>query len=145
MNVKSGGFVTLRKRGMLRGCIGYILPIEPLQDTIAKMAVSAATQDHRFPSVSLDEMKEIDIEISVLSIPRRVQSVDEIVMGTHGVIVRRGGRQGVFLPQVATETGWDRETFLENLCAGKAGLPKDAWKDKDTELLIFTAQLFEED
>ena len=145
LKVKQGAFVTLRKGGMLRGCIGYILPIKPLQDTIAEMAVSAATQDHRFPPVSLDEMKEINIEISVLSVPRLVQNVDEIVMGTHGVIVQRGGRQGVFLPQVATETGWDRETFLENLCAGKAGLPKDAWKDKDTELLIFTAQLFEED
>ena len=144
LKVKQGAFVTLRKQGMLRGCIGYILPIKPLQDTIAEMAVSAATQDHRFPPVSLDELKEIDIEISVLSVPRLVQNVDEIVMGTHGVIVRRGGRQGVFLPQVATETGWDREIFLEHLCAGKAGLPKNAWKDKDTELLIFTAQLFEE-
>ena len=66
-------------------------------------------------------------------------------MGKHGVIVRRGRRQGVFLPEVATETGWDRETFLEHLCWSKAGLPKDAWKDKDTELLIFTAQLFEEE
>ena len=109
------------------------------------MAVSAATQDPRFPPVSLGELKDIHIEISVLSIPRLVENADEIVMGTHGVIVRKGRRQGVFLPQVATETGWDRETFLENLCAGKAGLSKDAWKDKNTELHIFTAQLFEED
>ena len=83
--------------------------------------------------------------ISVLSVPRRVQSADEIELGKHGVIVRQGPRQGVFLPQVATETGWDKETFLEHLCWGKAGLPKGAWKDKDTELYVFTAQLFEEE
>jgi AmmeMemoRadiSam system protein A len=109
------------------------------------MAVAAAMEDPRFPTVTLDEMKDIHIEVSVLSIPRRVQSADEIEMGKHGVIVRRGHRQGVFLPQVATETGWDRETFLENLCSHKAFLPKDAWKDKDTELLVFTAQVFEEE
>jgi len=145
MKVKQGAFVTLRKRGTLRGCIGYIEPIESLCDAVADMAVSAATQDPRFPKVSMDEMKDINIEISVLSIPRRVESADEIELGKHGVIVQRGGRRGVFLPQVATETGWDKETFLEHLCYGKAGLPKDAWKDKGTDLIIFTAQLFEEE
>ncbi len=145
MKVKQGAFVTLRKHGTLRGCIGHIMPIKPLEDTIADMAIAAATEDPRFPPVSSDEMKEIDIEISVLSVPRRLQSADEIEMGKHGVIVRRGPRQGVFLPQVATETGWDRVTFLEHLCSGKAFLPKDAWKDKDTELLVFTAQVFEEE
>ena len=81
----------------------------------------------------------------MLSIPRRGQNVDNIEMGKHGVIVRRGRNQGVFLPQVATETGWDRKTFLERLCSSKAGLPADAWKDEGTELYIFTAQLFEEE
>ena len=145
LKVKQGAFVTLRKHGQLRGCIGHIIPIEPLCDTVADMAVAAAVEDPRFPTVTLDEMKDIHIEVSVLSIPRRVQSADEIEMGKHGVIVRRGHRQGVFLPQVATETGWDRETFLENLCSHKAFLPKDAWKGKDTELLVFTAQVFEEE
>ena len=145
LKVKQGAFVTLRKHGTLRGCIGHIIPIESLQDTIVDMAVAAATEDPRFPQVTMAEMKEIDIEISVLSVPRRVQNAEEIEMGKHGVIVRSGRRQGVFLPQVATETGWDRETFLEHLCSGKAGLPADAWKDEGTELYIFTAQLFEEE
>jgi AmmeMemoRadiSam system protein B/AmmeMemoRadiSam system protein A len=145
MEVEQGAFVTLRKHGQLRGCIGHIIPVEPLCDTVADMAVAAATGDPRFPSVTLDEMMDIHVEISVLSIPRRVQSADEIELGKHGVIVRRGSRQGVFLPQVATETGWDKETFLESLCSHKAFLPKDAWKDKDTELLVFTAQVFEEE
>jgi len=144
MRTKQGAFVTLRKQGALRGCIGHILPVESLQDTIVDMAIAAATQDPRFPQVTPEEMKGVHIEISVLSIPLRVQNVDEIEMGKHGVIVRKGRKQGVFLPQVATETGWDRETFLEHLCWSKAGLSKDAWKDKDTELYIFTAQLFEE-
>ena len=144
LKIKQGAFVTLRKHGDLRGCIGHIVPVEALCDTVSDMAVAAAVEDPRFSKVSMDEMKDIDIEISVLSIPKRVQSAEEIELGKHGVIVRKGMRQGVFLPQVATETGWDKATFLEHLCYGKAGLPKDAWKDKDTELYIFTAQLFEE-
>lgn len=145
LNIKQGAFVTLRKHDTLRGCIGHIVPIEPLCDTVADMAVAAATEDPRFRKVTIDEMKDIDIEISVLSIPRRVKSADEIELGKHGVIVKRGMQQGVFLPQVATETGWSKVEFLENLCYGKAGLPKDAWKDSNTELYVFTAQLFEEE
>ena len=145
MKIKQGAFVTLRKRGMLKGCIGHIIPVEPLCDTVRNMAIAAATEDPRFSPVSLNEMKDMSIEISVLSIPHRIESADEIELGKHGVIVRRGMRQGVFLPQVATETGWDKEAFLEHLCWSKAGLPKDAWKDEDTELYIFTAQLFEEE
>lgn len=145
LKVKQGAFVTLRKHGNLRGCIGHILPVEPLCDTVIDMAIASATEDPRFRRVTLDEMKDIDIEISVLSVPRRVKSADEIELGKHGVIVSKGMRKGVFLPQVATETGWDKVTFLEHLCADKAGLPKDAWKDKDTVLEVFTAQLFEEE
>ena len=144
LKVKQGAFVTLRKQGNLRGCIGHIVPMEPLSDTIIDMAIASATEDPRFRRVTPDEMKDIDIEISVLSIPRRVKNADEIEMGKHGVIVGRGMRKGVFLPQVADETGWDKVTFLQHLCADKAGLPKDAWKDKDTEIDIFTAQVFEE-
>lgn len=145
LKIKQGAFVTLRKHGMLRGCIGHIVPIEPLCDTVVDMAIAAATEDPRFQPVTLNELKDIDIEISVLSIPRSVQSADEIELGKHGVIVSKGMRKGVFLPQVATETGWDKVAFLEHLCRDKAGLSKDAWKEKDTELQVFTAQLFEEE
>jgi len=145
LKVKQGAFVTLRKHGNLRGCIGHILPVEPLCDTVIDMAIASSTEDPRFRRVTLDEMKDIDIEISVLSVPRRVKSADEIELGKHGVIVSKGMRKGVFLPQVATETGWDKVTFLEHLCADKAGLSKDAWKDKDTVIEVFTAQLFEEE
>jgi AmmeMemoRadiSam system protein A len=109
------------------------------------MAIAASTEDPRFRKVTMDEMKDINIEISVLSIPRRIKSADEIELGKHGVIVGKGMRRGVFLPQVATETGWDKVTFLEHLCADKAGLSKNAWKDKDTDIDVFTAQLFEEE
>lgn len=145
LRVKQGAFVTLNKQGNLRGCIGHIIPIEPLCDTVIDMAIASATEDPRFRRVTIDEMKDVDIEISVLSVPRKAKNADEIEMGKHGVIVSRGMRKGVFLPQVATETGWDKVTFLEHLCRDKAGLSKDAWKDPDTTLEIFTAQLFEEE
>ena len=109
------------------------------------MAVESAVHDPRFPPVTRGELKDIKIEISVLSQPKRVQDVNEIKMGTHGVIVKRGFNSGVFLPQVATETGWSRDEFLSRLCADKAGLPADAWKDKKTELYSFTAQVFGEE
>jgi hypothetical protein len=108
------------------------------------MAIESSTADPRFTPVGPEELKDIKIEISVLSEPRRVRSADEIRMGEHGVIVKSGYRSGVFLPQVATETGWSREEFLSNLCENKAGLPADAWKDKKTELYVFTAQVFSE-
>ena len=145
LKVKQGAFVTLRKNDNLRGCIGYIIAVELLYDAIIDMAIAASTEDSRFRKVTVDELKDIDIEISVLSIPRRVKSADEIELGKHGVIVSKGLRKGVFLPQVATETGWDKQTFLEHLCADKAGLSKDAWKDKGTDIDVFTAQLFEEE
>ncbi|MEK7397164.1 MAG: AmmeMemoRadiSam system protein B [Candidatus Poribacteria bacterium] len=145
LKVKQGAFVTLRKHDNLRGCIGYIIPVELLYDAIIDMAIAASTEDSRFRKVTVDELKDIDIEISVLSIPRRVKSADEIELGKHGVIVSKGLRKGVFLPQVATETGWDKQIFLEHLCADKAGLSKDAWKDKGTDIDVFTAQLFEEE
>ncbi len=139
-----GAFVTIHKEGRLRGCIGNIRGRQPLYLTVRDMAIEAATADPRFTPVTADELKDIDIEISVLSMPERVENVDEIKMGVHGVIVKRGNSGGVFLPQVATETGWTREEFLSNLCAHKAGLSPDAWKDKDTDLYSFTAQVFGE-
>lgn len=139
-----GAFVTIHKQGELRGCIGNIVGEGPLYLTVRDMAIEAATADPRFPSVSPRELKDIDIEISVLSKPQKVENVNEIKMGTHGVIVKKGFASGVFLPQVAIETGWTRDEFLSNLCAHKAGLSPDAWKDKETELFSFTAQVFGE-
>ena len=143
---KNGVFVTLKKKGELRGCIGCYTPTtKPLYETVADMAISAATQDPRFPKVTPEELEEIKIEISVLSELDKIDDVNKIETGKHGVVVRKGFRGGVFLPQVATETGWDREEFLSNLCAHKAGLSPDAWKDKDTKIYIFTVEKFEEE
>jgi AmmeMemoRadiSam system protein B/AmmeMemoRadiSam system protein A len=139
-----GAFVTLHKNGELRGCIGNYGK-EPLAKTIVNMAVAAASEDPRFKPVTREELKDIEIEISVLSPLRRARSADEIVLGKHGVIVKKGFRQGVFLPQVATETGWSKEEFLGQLCAQKAGLPYNAWADPSTELTVFTAQVFSEE
>jgi AmmeMemoRadiSam system protein A len=139
-----GAFVTLHKKGELRGCIGNIVGTQPLYLTIRDMAIESSTGDPRFPKVTLDELKDIDIEISVLSPLEKVKSAEDIVLGKHGVLVRRGLNSGVFLPQVADETGWSRDEFLSYLCAHKAGLPSDAWKDKKTELFVFTAEVFSE-
>ena len=117
--------------------------IHPL--TVRDMAIQA-TRDPRFIATPIlaDELKDIDIEISVLSEPQKVENVDEIKMGVHGVIVKKDYASGVFLPQVAEETGWTKEEFLSNLCAHKAGLSPEAWKDKETQLYSFTAQVFGE-
>ena len=108
------------------------------------MAVAAVRDDPRFTPVTAAELKDIRVEVSVLSKPRAVKSADEIIMGKHGVIVRRGMQGGVFLPQVATETGWTKEHFLSELCSQKAGLPPDCWKDPATRLEVFTAEVFGE-
>ncbi len=139
-----GAFVTLREHNELRGCIGSLTGEQPLYLTIRDMAVEAATGDPRFPPVNLPELKDIEIEISVLSPLKKVDSPDEIHLGTHGVLVRKGFKSGVFLPQVASETGWSKEEFLSNLCAHKAGLAPLAWKDKNTDMYIFTAEAFSE-
>ncbi len=141
---KRGVFVTLRRGEVLRGCIGFIEPVFPLYHAISECAISAATKDIRFPPVTVEELSKITIEISILSPTKRIVSVDEIKMGIHGVVVKKGLNQGIFLPQVAEETGWNKEEFLNHLCSGKAGLPPDAWKDKDTEIYIFTVEKFEE-
>ncbi len=144
LNKEMGAFVTLHEKGELRGCIGNIIGKGPLYLTVRDMAIESATGDPRFPKVKPDEMKDIDIEISVLSELEKVKDVNEIQMGVHGVLVRRGFNSGVFLPQVATETGWTREEFLTNLCAHKAGLLPDAWKHGDVDIYIFTAEVFGE-
>ena len=139
-----GAFVTLKKRGELRGCIGNIIGTKPLHMTVRDMAIESATGDPRFPKVTKEELKDIEIEISVLSPLKKVSSEQEIILGKHGVIVKRGFRQGVFLPQVATETGWTKEEFLSYLCTHKAGLNSSCWKEEGTELFVFSACVFSE-
>jgi AmmeMemoRadiSam system protein B/AmmeMemoRadiSam system protein A len=144
LNEEMGAFVTLHKHGDLRGCIGNIAGEGPLYLTVRDMAIQAAFSDRRFPPVSQREMKDIDIEISALSPLEKIEDPEKIIMGRHGVIVKSGFRSGVYLPQVATETGWTREEFMSSLCAHKAGLPADAWKTGDCEIYIFTAEVFGE-
>lgn len=141
-----GIFVTLNKKGELRGCIGLIISTgTPLWENVREMAIAAATEDNRFLPVAENELPELDYEISVLSEPRRINNWQEIKLGEQGVIVTRGSAKGVFLPQVATETGWDREEFLSQLCSQKAGLPPDCYKnDPQVKLEVFTAEVFSE-
>ena len=143
---KKGVFVTLHTReGNLRGCIGSITSDEPLYSVVSKMAIESAFGDPRFPSVTKQELKDLNIEISILSPLRRINDINEIKLGTHGVLIKRGFNSGVFLPQVAKETGWSLEEFLSNLCAHKAGLSADAWKDKKTEIYIFEVEIISEE
>ncbi|MFC1643633.1 AmmeMemoRadiSam system protein B [Chlamydiota bacterium] len=137
-----GGFVTLKKKGQLRGCIGYIVAVKPLYETVAEMAINAAVNDTRFCPVTKDELDDIDIEISVLSPLETITDPSKIQVGKHGLIIRKGFYSGLLLPQVATEYGWDRQTFLEHTC-NKAGLPADAWK-KGAEIQVFSAEVFGE-
>ncbi len=138
-----GAFVTLNKFGQLRGCIGYIEGIKPLYLTIADMAESAAFRDPRFPPVTAEEVPDLEIEISVLTPLRKIDSPEEIQVGRDGILIRQGFYQGLLLPQVATEYGWDREKFLTETCH-KAGLPGTCWMDSDTDILIFSADIFSE-
>ena len=142
-----GAFVTLRTHGDLRGCIGTFVSDEPLCQTIPEMAKAATTDDWRFINTPLrpQELADLHIEISVLSPLQRIKDpLAEIQLGTHGIYIKRGGASGCFLPQVATETGWSKEEFLSQCCAGKAGLSPNAWKDPSTEVYVFTAQILEE-
>ncbi|KPJ60728.1 MAG: hypothetical protein AMJ46_05270 [Latescibacteria bacterium DG_63] len=138
-----GAFVTLRKMGELRGCIGRLMADRPLHKVISEMAVAAATQDHRFSPVSPPELESIDIEISVLSPMKKMTSIEDLTLGTHGILITEGARSGCYLPQVADETGWSKEEFLRRCCAEKAGLEPDAWKG-NAEVFLFTADVFAE-
>jgi AmmeMemoRadiSam system protein A len=138
---KRGAFVTLKRKGQLRGCIGYTRALKPLSRTIMEMAQAAAFEDPRFPPLSPKELDDLDIEISVLTPFRLIRDVTEIEVGKHGLLMERGGRSGLLLPQVATEYQWDRKTFLEHTCL-KAGLPRDAWKDAETKIYVFSAEIF---
>ena len=140
---KRGAFVTINKRGALRGCIGCIEALKPLWQTVREMAEAAALRDPRFPPVQESELEDINIEISVLTPLKKVKDADEIKVGRDGIVIRKGYNQGLLLPQVATEYGWDRTTFLQHTCI-KAGLPRDAWKEEDTEIWAFSADVFGE-
>ena len=137
-----GAFVTIHDRGELRGCLGRIETNVPLGDTVADLAASVSDSDPRFQPVVLLELHEIDIEISVLSPEQEIPALAHIEIGRHGLVVEHGRRRGLLLPQVATEQGWDRETFVSHTCL-KAGLPRDAWRH-GARLLVFEAQVFGE-
>jgi AmmeMemoRadiSam system protein A len=138
----SGAFVTLKKKGELRGCIGTLECRGPLAEEVARVAVSAAREDPRFEPVRPSELEEIDVEVSVLGPLEEIDPFDPkaIVIGLHGLVVERGYRRGLLLPQVATEWGWDREAFLAHTCA-KAGLPADAWRT-GAKVYRFAAEVF---
>ncbi|OGP55804.1 MAG: hypothetical protein A2Y65_01775 [Deltaproteobacteria bacterium RBG_13_52_11] len=136
-----GAFVTITEKGRLRGCIGHIKGTKPLYKTVEEMAEAAALQDPRFSPVTKNELKDLAIEISVLTPFKQITDVSEIEVGKHGIYIEQGFYSGLLLPQVATEYGWDRNTFLEQTCR-KAGLPPNAWKEKDTRISIFSADIF---
>ncbi len=142
LNRLSSVFVTLKSNGELRGCIGHIRGDIPLYQIVQEMAVAAATTDPRFPPLTMEELDQINIEISILSPLRRITDLEQIEVGTHGLVISYAGQQGLLLPQVAEEEGWDRDTFLENLCE-KAGLVPDCWQDQPA-IYTFTAVVFEE-
>lgn len=143
LRVPAGAFVSLHKRGRLRGCIGKFEADSPLCDTVVNMAWAASKNDPRFNEVGPEELDDIDIEISVLSPLRKITDASQIKVGEHGLFITHGYRRGTLLPQVCVEQGWDRNTFLCQTCV-KAGLPKDAWKDKGTEIFIYDALVFGE-
>ncbi|MFQ5714338.1 MAG: AmmeMemoRadiSam system protein B [Candidatus Scalinduaceae bacterium] len=140
---KRGVFVTLNKNGSLRGCIGHILPREPLFKAVMKNTINSSTNDTRFIPVSEDELSDLEIDISVLSPIKKITGPEKFIPGKHGIIIRMLGSGAVFLPQVASEQGWNREETLCHLCK-KAGLPAYAWKDDDMEFFIFTAEVIYE-
>jgi AmmeMemoRadiSam system protein A len=140
----AGAFVTLRTRsGDLRGCIGSIVAVEALYKAVVTSAVSAACRDPRFLPVAPAELPQLELEISVMGPIEEVTNVDDIVCGRDGLIIRRGRSAGLLLPQVATEFGWDRGTFLEQTCV-KAGLPRTAWRAGDCRIEKFSAEVFGE-
>jgi AmmeMemoRadiSam system protein B/AmmeMemoRadiSam system protein A len=137
-----GVFVTLNKNGQLRGCIGYIKGLAPIYQAVVKNTINAATQDPRFYPVKAAEIKDITIEISIMSPLKKIDSLDEIKVGTHGLYLVKGENSGILLPQVPGQFGWDKKTFLEQL-SNKAGLPKNAYKE-GADIYTFTAQVFGE-
>ncbi len=143
LNVRSGCFVTIKHNGQLRGCIGNFQSEQPLFKEVAEMAKASATKDPRFYPMKEADLDDFTIEISVLSPLHKIDDIEEIIIGQHGIYLEKGYYRGVLLPQVATEHGWDTKTFLKQTCI-KAGLSTEAWSVEDTEIYIFTAQIFGE-
>ena len=140
LNSKCGAFVSLHKHGRLRGCIGHFGEDFALHEIVAKMARAAAFEDPRFMPVTSDELADIDIEISVLTPMRRIQSIDEFELHHHGIYIKKGYRSGTFLPQVADEVNWTKEEFIGHCAQDKAGIGWDGWRD--AELYVYEAIVF---
>ena len=145
----AGVFVTLNHQSNLRGCIGYALPDKKLYNALEEAAISAATEDPRFPSVAFEELDQITFEVTVLTPPQEIEVSDpqeypsKVKVGRDGLIVKSGFNSGLLLPQVPKEYGWNEEEFLDHTCE-KAGLPKEQWKEKDTKILKFEGIVFKE-
>jgi AmmeMemoRadiSam system protein A len=141
LTARKGAFVSLHRRDELRGCIGQLYPDRELYKVVQHCVMSSALEDTRFLPVTREEVKDLSIEISVLSPFRRVRNIEEVKVGEHGLYIVKGHFQGLLLPQVATELRWNRKTFLEQTCR-KAGLPESAWRDPQTEIYLFEAEVF---
>lgn len=141
---KRGAFVTLKRHGQLRGCLGYVEGIMPLIEAVAENAAAAALRDPRFPPVRASELPEITIEVSALTPLVRVEDPEQVEVGRHGLMVCLGPNRGLLLPQVPGEFGWQREQFLAHTCL-KAGLPPDSWRNPAAELYSFEAEVFGEE
>lgn len=143
LNERSGCFVTIKQSGKLRGCIGNFQSERPLFQEVAEMAIASASKDPRFHPLEKAELGTFSLEISVLSPLEKIDDIELIEVGTHGIYLEKNFSRGVLLPQVATEYGWDRITFLQQTCQ-KAGLQTDAWQDADADIYIFSAQIIKE-
>ena len=139
----AAAFVTLTRKGNLRGCVGYSDPLYALHQTVSRCARSAASEDYRFQPVRPDELGELRISISVLSPVEKLANFEKVLVGRDGLLVVGSGHRGLLLPQVALEQGWDREDFLDGACR-KAGLPITAWRDGSVEVFVFQAEVFAE-
>ncbi|MCJ7525207.1 MAG: AmmeMemoRadiSam system protein A [Candidatus Aminicenantes bacterium] len=139
---KRGVFVTLHRKGELRGCIGYPLPYKPLGEAVVDNAIAAASEDPRFPAVSSAELGELDIEISVLTVPQKVAGPNQVQLGRDGIIISKGSQRGLLLPQVPVEQKWDLEQYISYGCR-KAGLAPDEW-EKGVQIEVFQAAVFGE-
>ncbi len=143
LNRRAGCFVTIKKHGQLRGCIGNFQSSIPLYREVAQMAAAAATGDTRFNPMSIEELESAELEITVLTPLEKIEDIKQIEIGRHGLYIEKSFHRGVLLPQVASEYGWDRETFLAQTCI-KAGLKMDAWRDQEADIYIFSGQILNE-
>jgi AmmeMemoRadiSam system protein A len=144
LNAHCGCFVTLKNQGRLRGCIGRFVSDIPLVELVVEMAKASATGDSRFfaDPITAGELEQLNVEISVLSPLEKTDDPLSLRLGIDGIYIKKGGASGCFLPQVATETGWSKEEFLSYCCAHKAGLAPDDWKDPETQVFLFSAEVF---